>query len=135
MRINLRESFDAIVLWISSYSCFYRFVLSIKSALSNLLFIFLMVLSQNVTIWLIKVRVNSFRLEYHLSVNSSWKSSVVGWSVSSKPFWTSLCLMHWESNFCFTYLADFSSNQFSLIGNTSMLCYWPKVGTVKQFRF
>ena len=64
-------SFVLIVFWISFFSAFSSFVFSIKSLWSILLFLSLMILSQNVTIWLINVRENPFRLEYQLSI-SSW---------------------------------------------------------------
>ena len=62
-------SFDAIVFYISSYSAFSSFVLSIESVWSILSCFSLMVLSQNITIWFINAKENPFRLGYYLSIH------------------------------------------------------------------
>ena len=67
-----------------------------------------MVLSQNVKIWFINVRENSFRRECQLPINSWSKFPIVGSSVSSKPLQVNkFTFDELVKSLCETYLADF----------------------------
>ena len=121
---------DAIAFWISSYSALWSFVLSIESVWSILSCFSLMILSQNITIWFINAKENLFRLENNLSIPGRNLQLLVQERVVHLYI---LLLMHSErKSLCETY----RFNQFSLIANPSVLCFWPNVGeAVKKFRF
>ena len=81
---------------------------------------------------------NGFAAEYNDMVpfiNSWSKCPIICSRESCTPFLKVLLLMQLKrKSLCETYLADFCFNQFSLIANPFVLCFWPNVGeAAKKF--